>query len=221
VLFGIVGELGAGKTLSLTFFGFKNWFFRKHKIFSNYHLYKIPYYYIQAVKQFDFARDGVVLADEMWRIADSRLSLKSRNRFVSDILGRSRKRHLHYIFTTQIVEQLDKRIRKVMDFTAYPMLNLDKTICKVSFFRTGFPKESNFMKVSYFKTPVIFECYNTDEEVDMITEDDEENDAVADPKPMFQESKDAQPIYFESWEEADKYAENWWKKRQELLKRIL
>jgi len=208
VLMGIVGELGAGKTLTLTFLGWKNWIIRKQKVFSNYHLYKIPYYYISAVNQLEFPRNGVVLMDEIWRISDSRLSLKERNKFVADILGRSRKRHLHYLFTAQLIDQIDKRIRKVMDFSVYPLLNRNQTLCKITFFRTGFPKEGNYMKTGYYKTVVVFNLYDTDEEIDMEEEGDTEI------KPIFQESPNSDVLVFDSWEEADAYARKFWKPKE-------
>lgn len=65
VLFGIVGELGSGKTLTLTFLGWKNWFFRHKKLYSNYHLYKMPYIYIDTVEKLEDMRDGFFLADEL------------------------------------------------------------------------------------------------------------------------------------------------------------
>jgi len=64
VLFCVIGEMGAGKTLACTHLGWKNWFTRKMKIYSNYRLYKLPYYYLETIKQIDYCKDGVVLLDE-------------------------------------------------------------------------------------------------------------------------------------------------------------
>jgi hypothetical protein len=125
------------------------------KIFSNYKLYKIPYYYIKSVRQLDFMHEGVALLDEkldyfcnlirqMWRIVDSRMSRKASNKFVSDIknlskLARSRKRRLVYIFTAQVIDSIDKRIRKVMDFSCLPVImGRYESECKCLIFRTGF-----------------------------------------------------------------------------------
>lgn len=161
VLFGICGELGAGKTLALTFLGFKNWLYRRRKVYSNYPLYGIPYIFLRAVNQFDNAREGFILADELWLICDSRLSLTSKNRFVASILSRSRKRNLNISFTTQLLDSLDKRIRKILDFSALPVLNPNETIEKVNIFRTGYPKLASYMKTFYFKTPLVFNMYDS------------------------------------------------------------
>ena len=217
VLFGIVGELGAGKTLSLTFLLFKNWMFRRKKIFANYHLYGIPYIYISSINQLDNIHDGFVGLDELWLIADSRLSLNKKNRFVAGILSKSRKRILNYTFTAQLLDQLDKRIRKVLDFTAYPIMNTAETLTRVNIFRTGYPREGSYMKTFYFKNAGIFPLYDTNEEIMM---DNDDVETVKDPPIYFQESKDSPLEEFETWEEADARAEKFWTKNQWILKTI-
>jgi len=228
VLFCVVGEMGAGKTLTATHLAFKNWYFRKMKIFSNYHLFQIPYYYIETVSQLLEMRDGVAVLDELWRICDARMSRSSKNQFVGDILARSRKRHLVYLFTAQVIDTIDRRIRKVQDFTAYPILNRTETFCKVTIFRTGYPKEANYMKTIYFDTAIPMQCYDTDEEVDMV--DDLKDEVRKPPQLMFQEKynpehgygcqcEECKTKFFKTWEEADKYGEEYWKKKfHEILK---
>jgi|GEM_PF-2018004 hypothetical protein len=241
VLFGIVGEMGCGKTLTCTYLGFKNWYFKRQKIYSNYHLFKIPYYYIESVRQFDYMREGVVLLDEIWRICDARLSRKSANKFVADILARSRKRDLVYIFTAQVIDTIDKRIRKVMDFTSYAVGNRKESVFKVLVFRTGYAKTGTYMKTFYYTTEIPKICYSTNEEVDMI-DDSTENEPAEQPKLIWQEGamkcKDCgsiltadtsrcnekfggcgsyeltpiKPIYFDKWQDADLYAQKYWEK---------
>lgn len=217
VLFGVIGGLGCGKTLTCTFLLWKNWFYRRKRVFANYHLFKIPYYYINDINQFTMIEDGFVGTDELWRIIDSRTSLNKRNKFIADILARSRKRHLNYTFTAQVLDSLDKRIRKILDFVATPVLNTNESMCWVNVYRTGNPKPELYLKTFRFKTAPIFQFYTTDEEVDM--DDDESNCPL--PKPIFQESEDAEPIFFDSWEEADKYAEQYWVKNRHLIPAIL
>ena len=220
VLFAITGELGSGKTLTLTFLSWKNWFYRRKKIFSNYHLFKIPYVHIKNVNQLDLMREGFFSGDELWNILDSRTSLKTKNRTTSNILLRSRKRDLNYTFTCQLLEQLDKRIRKVLDFSSYPLLNSGESVCKVIIFRSGFPSPANYMKTVYFKTSLIMDCFDTNEEVDMGEGDfdDMGNSIVEDSEIVFQDSKDGEPVKFATWEEADKFAERWWMSQSRILK---
>lgn len=108
---------------------FKNWFFRRKQVFSNIPLYGIPYTFITDIDQFDIISDGFCLFDELWAVCDSRMSLKKKNSFVSRVLGKSRKRHLNISFTAQMVDQLDKRVRKICDFTSYPILSSDESVC--------------------------------------------------------------------------------------------
>jgi len=230
--------MGAGKTLASTQLGFKNWFSRKMKIYSNYHLYKLPYYYLETIKQIDYCKDGVVLLDEFWRLCDSRLSRKTSNKIVTDVLARSRKRHLVYIFTAQVIDMIDKRIRKTTDFVSYPMLFRGESTCKCLIFRTGYPRNANYMKTFYFNTAIPFSIFNSNEEVDMVDDTDSE-DPIPEPKLIWQEgaakcrkcgfvitmmevkcpecdSSDftvIEPIYFNTWEEADKQAEQYWEKK--------
>lgn len=208
------------------------------KVFSNYHLYKVPYYYLETIRQLDFCHNGVVLLDEFWKICDSRLSRKASNRVVGDILARSRKRQLIYIFTAQVIDSVDKRIRKVTDFSSYPMLmGKNESTIKCLIFRTGYCKNSNFLKVFYFDTWLPMSVYNSYEEIDTIDDTSDENPPKQ-PKLMWQEgtfrcnkckfvmtqtdpecpqcqSKDLipiEPMFFETWEEADAIATTYWER---------
>jgi ABC-type oligopeptide transport system ATPase subunit len=67
VLFAIVGELGSGKTTCSTFLALKNWYLRGKKTFSNYHLFKIPYIYLDSIPKLGVIREGNLYLDEMWR----------------------------------------------------------------------------------------------------------------------------------------------------------
>lgn len=218
-LTNVVGELGVGKTLSLAFLLWRNWFFKGQKIYSNIHLFKIPYIFINDIRQLNEIRDGYVGLDELWLVADSRMSKTSRNRFVSNILSKSRKRGLTYVSTSQVADSLESRIRKVLDFTFYPMLNRMETVCKLLVFRGGYVKNSNYMKTLYYKTELIKQVYDTNEEVEMMgntelddTKDDKE---IIMPKWCFQENFNREHGYFcecdecgtkffDTWEESDK-----------------
>lgn len=68
-------------------------------------------------------------------VHNSRLSSSKKNRLTSNILLKSRKRDLTLMFTSQLLDLLDKRVRKVLDFTAYTILNPAETIGKC--FREG------------------------------------------------------------------------------------
>jgi hypothetical protein len=215
VLFAIVGELGAGKTLSLVYLGFTNWFYKKEKIFSNIHLYKFPYVYVNSVENLRHMENGYVILDELWSILKSRCSMSRRNRVVGDIILRSRKLNLTYVFTSQLLSLIDKNIREITDFVAYPVLNARNTTCMLSIFR-GSSKTKALLKTIYFKTEPIFELYDTNEIVDMVDEGLKSEirfqENRTDGHPRFCECEKCGGIKFKSWEEAEEYANEYWYK---------
>jgi hypothetical protein len=164
----------------------------------------------------DKIRNGFVSADEFWNVIDARASASKRNKIVSDILLKSRKRSLTYCFTSQILDLLDKRVRKILDFTAYPIMNNNETFCKLIIFRGGYLKNSSYMKTIYFRTPFFYSTYDTEEEITMSDEEEE-----IEPKIVFQESKDAEPEYFKSFEEADARAMKWYEANWPFVKQAL
>jgi hypothetical protein len=168
VLFGIVGELGSGKSLALTYLGWRKWYYEGMKIYSNYRLYGIPYVPIKSVAQLDAIREGYCLFDELWTWLDSRASRSQRNRIVANILAKSRKRKLTIAFTTQSIDQVDVRIRNVLDFMAYPMMNANNTMCRIAIFMGS--KGKKFLKKLAFRTAPVFRMYDTEEEIDQLKE---------------------------------------------------
>lgn len=225
VLFAIVGELGSGKTLADVCLAFKNWYTRRRKIYSNLHLYRIPYIYIEAISHMDDCREGFVAVDELWSICDARMSTSVKNKVTADILLRSRKRELIYCVTSQLLELLDRRVRKVLDFTAYPILNRNESVCKINIFRTGFPKPGTYMNTMYFWTEEVFSMFNTNEEIDMEEEINTPMEIRFQPNfnklhEKFCTCDDCGGITFDTWEDADKYAEGYWKKRFEENKQL-
>jgi len=214
VLFCFTGELGSGKTLSLTFLAWKNWFYRRKPIFANYHLYKIPYIWIDSIEKMDLMKEGFFASDEFWLWVDALESKEKKNRVVTNILLKSRKRGLTYCYTAQTLEQLNRRVRKVQDFTTYPILNANETICKCIVFRTGNPSAGTYMKTFYYKTDLFKTFYDHREEVQPIKEIDENPNGGV----IFQEEQNKEPKIFQTWEEADRFAENFWKEKWRILK---
>jgi hypothetical protein len=163
----------------------------------------------------DTAHDGYISLDEFWIYVDSRSSASNKNKITSNILLRSRKRDLTYVFTSQMLDLLDKRVRKILDFTAYTILNPNESVGKTLIFRGGYPKEAMLLKTFRFYAHGVFQLYNTNQEINM-TEDDGQP-----PKIIFQESPQHPPKYFDDWESADKFAEKYWSKNIELLSLLM
>lgn len=210
-----IGELGAGKTLTLTYLAWKHWFTRRQLVYSNYPLYKIPYVYIDGFDKFDQMRDGFVCCDELWLLADARTSRATKNRVVSNILSKSRKRGLTISYTAQVISSVDNRIRTITDFLSYPIMNPDETIVKCVIFRGSKANNGSYMKTLYFQTQLFFEMYDTNFEVEM---EEESKNPI---RYCFQENKDAKPQFFETWEECDKMGEAYWVNNYKTLKGLI
>mgnify|MGYP000141375226 CR=1 FL=1 len=92
-----------------------------------------------------------------------------KRKIVSDILRKSRKRNLTIASTSQTMDQIPTRIRKIVDFIGYPILNRTQTICKLLIFAG--PKGRSLLRTHYFFTKPVFEMYDTNEEVGDLIDD--------------------------------------------------
>ena len=165
-IMAFVGDLGAGKTLSMTWAGAKKyaeWLKNneKKRIFSNYTL-SLPHKFIDSVEDMDKIRDGIFLADELWKWLDARETARKRNKIVNNLLLVSRKRRYHVYYTTQSMRQTDVRLRNITNYVAVPQLSPDNKRCIVYIYdyRTG-----SFLRQRRFFTEGIFDMYDTEEEV--------------------------------------------------------
>jgi hypothetical protein len=112
----------------------------------------------------DDIRSGIFLIDELWLYADSRLSGSARNKFVSKVLLKSRKRDLDILYTTQSLGQVDVRIRRISDFICIPTFNEASGKCVIRMYThpSGY-----LLKVLKFDGRKIFPLYDTSEEIDL------------------------------------------------------
>lgn len=168
VLMAICGELGAGKTLCLTYFAYRNWCKGKD-IYSNYKL-AFPHKFIGSVRQIDTMTQGFFAGDELWLWLDSRCSISKKNKVVSAILLKSRKRDVHICYTTQSFNQVDRRVRNITDFIAIPKLNPREDVCRVIVFTNPSLQP---VKTYKFLTNPIFDLYDTTEEIDILDMEDD------------------------------------------------
>ncbi len=177
VLFAIVGELGAGKTLALSYLAWNNWFKKKKRLYSNYNFYGMPFTPVNSLPNLDKMKEGFFAGDELWLWVDSRTSKAERNRIISSILLKSRKRGITIAYTTQTIQQIDKRIRDITDFIAYPLMSVNNDYCRIEIFRGPRPTMSSRMKNPvYFVCEPIYSIYNTYEEVRPPEEKEEYNE---------------------------------------------
>jgi hypothetical protein len=136
MLVAILGNLGKGKTLTLTYLGWNNFFIRRKKIYSNYDLYGIPYTKITTIGSLEALmplededvlnkQEVVFLGDELWRWVSARTigrGAKAMKDLIDRILLGSRKAFVTVIYTTQNLAQVDPWVRRTTDLFIYPIL---------------------------------------------------------------------------------------------------
>jgi len=166
VLVALIGQIGEGKTLGLTFLGWHN-AMKGKTIFSNYHLKGFPYTLIKTVDDFLNMEHGIALLDELWLWADCREHKAARNKIINAMLAKSRKKDLEIIWTAQSFRQVDLRVRMNTFFIIIPNLSKNEKRCTLRWFHYtdvyGRP-----VKNIRFSTESIFKMYDTNEEIHML-----------------------------------------------------
>jgi hypothetical protein len=172
VLFAIVGELGSGKTLGLTYLIWTNWFKKHRRIFSNYNIFGIPYTKVTTIPALESMQSGFFAGDELWTWIDSWAGKSEKQKVISSILLKSRKRDITICYTTQTIQQINKRIRDVTDFVAYPIMSPDGTYARLEIFRGPKPSFGSYINPPrYFNAEPVYAMFNTYEEIKPIDED--------------------------------------------------
>jgi len=163
MLVGICGNLGAGKTLTLTFFG---WYLHTQlgaPLYTNYWV-SMPHKTISTLDAIDTITGGVFLGDELWSWMDSRGFGTQKNMQIAKILLKSRKRGIDIFYTTQHFKQMDARVRRITDILCFPEMS-KSGCCTVHFFNYFMER---VRKPLIFKSAYFFDKYNTEEEVEDI-----------------------------------------------------
>ncbi len=129
MIIGFIGIMGSGKTLSAVIESYIA--YRMNcTIFSTMPL-NFDHVPIKTAEDFLKCKNGVLLADELWYLLDSRFSMSTRNKVLSVILLRARKQNLHVFYTEQYYKQLDIRIRRNTNLyvltTMYPYLDINQS----------------------------------------------------------------------------------------------
>lgn len=99
----------------------------------------------------------------LWTWADSRVSGSKKNKFITMVLAKSRKRGINIGYTAQYFRSVDVRIRTVTDFLAVPTLNNKETICKLMIYSNPSMRPQRVFK---FRTYPLFQLYDTKEEIE-------------------------------------------------------
>jgi len=167
VLVGIVGALGEGKTLTLAYMVWNNYYLKKREIWSNITIYGIPFYKVETIehlkkmipekvsfKQKLNPKEKFFAGDELWKWLNSRTigkGRKEKQEIINRILLASRKRHVTIAYTTQ----------SFTDLIFYPQLSVDNSYCRVLVFNGPKPSFASMQRPFYFNTEPIFAIYDT------------------------------------------------------------
>lgn len=111
----IYGGVGNGKTLLLTVIGY----YAKKEVVANYQLRypnkKIEEFSLTTFLKTDY-KNKCLLLDEAYIYLESRLSMKQKNRLSSYVLFQSRKKDVNMYLTAQLINTIDIRYRKMIDY---------------------------------------------------------------------------------------------------------
>lgn len=129
VLWALVGKMGGGKTLLMTYFIFINYIEKLNNVYTNYALnfpkrkdgyspQRINMDWLLDPNNAELFNCSIGL-DEIWVEMDSRNASSNINKAMSYILLQSRKRNVDIFMTAQTYMQLDKRVRNNADFIVY------------------------------------------------------------------------------------------------------
>jgi hypothetical protein len=126
---------------------------------------------------------------------------------------------VHNCFSAQVLNSLAPRVRTILDFSSYPILNRDETVVKIIIFRGNKGKKENYLKSVYFRTRFVWNLYDTNEEVEMQVESGEPLKIIFQEKYNQEhgyccECEECGTKFFNTWEEADKYGEAYWKRHK-------
>jgi hypothetical protein len=120
-IIAIVGRRGYGKTVWMTAMGLDS-LNEGYPVFANYHLKNVDYTYITLQELSEFPpeiHDCVVLMDEFHMGADAYDFFAKRTRNLTKFLTQLRKRRITFIYTTQYMLQVAKRVRLQTDYIIY------------------------------------------------------------------------------------------------------
>lgn len=119
---GIIGPKGSGKTVLLAYLLYKD-YLSGRSIVSNFDLafdHK-QRNFSELVKLPDFLQNATAGYDEFHLAVDSRRSTSKTNIDFDTFLSQLRKLNCILIYTTQIFEKLDKRVRNQTDILIFPV----------------------------------------------------------------------------------------------------
>jgi len=115
MLLGIMGQMGNGKTLSMSMFGTYFAKMAKVPLYANYGLKDSIY--VNGIDDIWKIDNAVLCLDELWLTMDAR-NWKD-NVSLTRWINQTRKKRLLVLYTTQHINQIEMRVRKATDVLFY------------------------------------------------------------------------------------------------------
>jgi len=118
MIVAIEGGLGSGKTCLLTKYAVESYLLQGRKVYSNYHLKRIPYTKLDIVDIYlnqPELKNVFIAGDELHTFMDCRLSQKRRNIIESYFVLQTRKKNVDLYFTSQWLNLVDIRLIRFVD----------------------------------------------------------------------------------------------------------
>ncbi len=174
MIYGIVGHpfrrLGSGKTLILTWLLLS---YRENigmKIYSNYHLYNVPYTLINNAKEIAGLENAAIGIDDLYRAFAGRQ--RSVERFTKIISGESSKAENVIIYSSSaLINYVPKLLRDHTDYYIRPMFDPSTRIVYLECFNAaGVPDQVVPPYLPPITTTALFDYYNTKEKVKVWTD---------------------------------------------------
>lgn len=180
-LTAIIGGLGSGKTLLMTYLGYH----MSRTIYSNYKLNFTNYRALDLLDLLNLPNNINVFLDELTAWLDSRVSAKATNRYLSYIFLQSRKMNTDIYATCQLFGSVDLRFRELSDViieceAVNEMKYNDMIVPEFFVYRIYDRNKGSFSvkKLMYSDALPIFEMYNTYEIVEPIDKNELEAEII-------------------------------------------
>lgn len=183
MIIGLIGNLGRGKTLGMTFLG--HYFLygtELDHVVSNYST-DITDTYVknsEDLKEASESREGIYLLDEIWAWMSSRTAME--NDTMIDIILNSRKRGCLIIYTVQDLSQVDPILRKNTDLFGvcnhYDKIEVDKDhdVGQIQLIKNNGDLSRNMV----YNAELYYGTYDTSEEISTDNESEKYKDYLND-----------------------------------------
>ena len=161
MIVGIVGVLGSGKTLTLTWFGAYHHYILKRKIAANYWV-SYPHEKIVSPLDLESFRNTTILLDEAWIWLDSYATRSAIEETLIQIILNSRRRGNHLFYTAQHKYMIHARLRRVTDYYILPIIHKNEHVMELWAYN---PATSTQTFLRWVDCKPVYKMYNTKEEL--------------------------------------------------------